>query len=203
MKLNKLEFAVMNNPFRRLIQEKYELKVLRGMTSINSIENALEIGCGNGSGTEIIKKYFSASSITGVDMDEKMIGIAQKRNKDSTISFKVMDASILDFPDNHFDAVFDFAIIHHIPNWKDCLSELKRVLKPGGELILEDLSLNSFINGTGKLWRRISVHPYENMYTPKEFTYFLQEIGFEIIHYKEAHPLKFVKIFFLNAIIKK
>jgi ubiquinone/menaquinone biosynthesis C-methylase UbiE len=55
-----------------------------------------------------------------------------------------MDASKLDFPDNHFDAVFDFGIIHHIPNWKDCIQELKRVLKPNGEVILEELSIDTF-----------------------------------------------------------
>jgi ubiquinone/menaquinone biosynthesis C-methylase UbiE len=55
-----------------------------------------------------------------------------------------MDASKLDFPDGHFDAVFDFGIIHHIPNWKDCIQELKRVLKPNGEVILEELSIDTF-----------------------------------------------------------
>ncbi len=201
MKLNNLEFLAMNNPLRAFIQEKYELQILRTMTSIKNIETALEIGCGNGNGTKLIKKYFSPKNIIGVDLDEKMIGIAQKRNKNATISYKVMDASRLDFPDKQFDVIFDFGIIHHIPNWKDCLKEIKRVLKPDGELILEDLSIYSFTIGIGKLWKILSVHPYEFMYTPKQFTEFMNEIGFKIINYKESNPFKLIRFFSLNASI--
>ena len=199
MKLNKLEFMAMNNPIRAFIQERYELKNLRSMCSVNKLQMVLEIGCGNGNGSQLIKKYFSPKNVIGIDLDEKMIKTALKRNQDTSISFKVMDASKLDFPDEYFDAVFDFGIIHHIPNWKDCINEIKRVLKSKGQLILEDLSIESFTKGIGKLWRVLSDHPYQLMYTPEQFTEFLNEIGFTIGNYKESNPLKLVKFFSLNA----
>jgi ubiquinone/menaquinone biosynthesis C-methylase UbiE len=202
MKLNKLEFLAMNNPIRAFIQEKYELKILYEMTSIKNIQTALEIGCGNGYGTRLITKYFFPKKIIGIDLDEKMIKIATKHNKDSSISFKVMDASNLDFPEKYFDAIFDFGIIHHIPNWKDSLKEVKRVLKPKGEFLVEDLSIDSFSMGIGNLWRKLSDHPYEFMYTPKQFTDFLKEIGFCINNFKEFNPLKIIRFFSLNATIK-
>jgi len=139
-----------------------------------SFQSVLEIGCGNGNGTKLIKKYFAPDNITAVDLDEKMIKIAQKRNKDSTVIFKIMDASNLDLPDNQFDAIFDFGIIHHIPDWRECLKELKRVLKPDGELLIEDLSLDSFTKDIGRLWKLLSDHPYELMYTAKEFKEYLE-----------------------------
>jgi methylase of polypeptide subunit release factors len=71
MKLNKIEFALMNNPIRAFIQEKHEIAVLRKMFSLANIENALEIGCGNGYGTKLIKKYFRPRRIDAVDLDEK------------------------------------------------------------------------------------------------------------------------------------
>lgn len=200
MKLNKIEFLAMNNPIRAFIQEKYELKILRAMTSVKDAQMVLEIGCGNGNGSKLIKKYFSPKNIIGIDLDEKMIKLASKRNLDTSISYRVMDASNLDFPDKHFDVVFDFGIIHHIPNYKDSLKEIERVLKPKGELILEDLSIGSFTKGIGKLWRILSDHPYQSMYTPEQFTGFLNEIGFTIKNYKESNPLKMVKFFSLNAI---
>jgi len=129
-----------------------------------------------------------------------MIKIALKRNPDPSISYRVMDASKLDYPDEYFDAVFDFGIIHHIPNWEDALWEIKRVLKPNGELILEDLSITTFTKGIGRLWRILSDHPYPSMYTPEQFIGFLVEIGFTIENYKESNPLKLVKFFSLNAI---
>ena len=59
MKLKTLEFNSMNNPIRRLIQDKYELKILSQISSIKNIDNALEIGCGSGYGTHLIKSTFS------------------------------------------------------------------------------------------------------------------------------------------------
>ena len=100
MKANKLEFIVMNSRIRAYVQERYELNILLSMTAKKDIQTVLEIGCGNGNGTKLIKKYFSPPNITAIDVDEKMIKIAQKLNKDSNTSFAVMDASNLDFPDN-------------------------------------------------------------------------------------------------------
>ncbi len=202
MRLNKLEFLAMNNPVRGFIQENYELRILRGMTSLENIQTALEIGCGNGTGTRLIRKYFSFQKIIGIDLDERMINIAVKRNRDASVSYRVMDASKLDFPDAFFDAVFDFGIIHHIPNWRDALKEMHRVLKPGGEIILEDLSIDSFSKDIGRLWRVLSDHPYEFMYTPRQFTEFLDEIGFAITNYKESNPLGLIKFFSLDAVIR-
>ncbi len=189
----------MNNPIRRLVQEGYEIRKLRGMSHIKSAGNALEIGCGSGNGSRLIKKYFFPHKIIAIDLDEKMIRLAKKRHSDLA-EFLVMDAAKLDFSDKAFDTVFDFGIIHHIPNWRDCLKELRRVLKPGGELILEDLSIDSFSFGAGRLWRILSDHPYESMYSAREFTDYLKTIGFEILNYGEYNPLKFIRHFSLNAV---
>ena len=202
MKLNKIEFMLMNNPLRAFIQDKYDLKNLRKMSSIKNINKALEIGCGNGNGTRLIKKHFAPRDISAIDLDEKLIRIASKRNKDMSIRYEVMDASELSFPDNHFDAIFDLDIIHHIPNWKDCIQELKRVLKPNGEIIIEELSIETFSIGVGKLWRKILDHPYNDMYTISQFTKYISELGFEIQNYKEFNPFKLLRHFSLNAIIK-
>ena len=199
MKLNKIEFLAMNNPLRACIQEKYEAKILRSMSDIKDIDLALEIGCGNGTGTKIIKKLFSPKRIIAIDLDERMIEIAKRRNRDNSITYLVMDASKLEFPDQHFDAIFDFGIIHHIPNWKNCLQELKRVLKPNGEAFIEELSTESFSKGIGKLWRKILAHPYDHMFSKKQFTDYLSEAGFNIRQYKESNALNMFRVFSLNA----
>ena len=72
-----------------------------------------------------------------MDLDKKMIEIAKKSNNDNSIDFMLMNATQLEFPDNSFYVVFDFGIIHHIPNWRDYIRELKRIIKDNGELILE------------------------------------------------------------------
>jgi ubiquinone/menaquinone biosynthesis C-methylase UbiE len=199
MKVNNLEFLAMNNPVRAFIQEKYEVKILKSMASKTDFQVVLEVGCGNGTGTKLVKKYFSPRLIMGVDLDERMVRIAARRNTDASISYQVVDASRLDFPDRTFDGVFDFGIIHHIPNWQEAVCEIKRVLKPDGELILEDLSIDSFSMDIGNVWRVLSDHPYQAMYTPGQFTGFLKEIGFMIESYKESNPLGLIRFFSLTA----
>ena len=146
MKLNPLEFLLMNNPIRSYFQENYELPILMDMLALNdrNFGSVLEIGCGNGYGATLIKKKLNPLCITAVDIDEKMIQIAKRKVKDDSINFLLMDASRLSFADEKFDAIFNFGIIHHIPEWKECLNELRRVLRYGGKLVMEDLSIESF-----------------------------------------------------------
>ena len=204
MILNKAEFFLMNNPLRAFIQEKYELPILLKMSTNNkSYYSALEIGCGNGNGTRLIRKYYDPKKIVSIDLDEKMIELAQKSNKDNSIDFMVMDAAKLEFPDNSFDVVFDFGIVHHIPNWRDCIRGLKRVLKDDGELILEELSIESFSGFPGILWKRILAHPYEKMFTFIEFEKYLEEIGFVVMDKKHSNPLSLLKHISLIARINK
>jgi ubiquinone/menaquinone biosynthesis C-methylase UbiE len=200
MKLNKIEFLLMNNPIRALVQERHEIRVLRGMTSIGNIDRALEIGCGNGHGTKLIKKYFNPKWVDAVDLDEKMIQIARKKNSDSSIHYDIMDASRLGFPDNTFDAVFDFGVIHHVPNWGDCISEMKRILKPGGETILEELSSDTFGTLSGRLWKTLLDHPYDKMFSTTEFVESLIAAGFALERFRESYPLRLFKHFSLVAI---
>ena len=199
MKLNKIEFALMNNPIRAFIQKKHEIRVLRRMTPITNIGIALEIGCGNGYGTKLIKAYFCPSRIVAIDLDEKMIQLARRKNKDSSIQYHVMDASTLSFTDRTFDAIFDFGIIHHIPNWKDCISEMHRVLKVNGEVILEEISIDTFSTLPGRIWKPLLDHPYNEMFTTAEFLESIAAAGFALQGFAESNPLRLFKYFSLAA----
>jgi ubiquinone/menaquinone biosynthesis C-methylase UbiE len=199
MKLNRFEFLLMNNPVRAFVQERYEVRVLRRMTSIANIDRALEIGCGNGHGAKLIRKYFGPRLIDAIDLDEKMIEIAKRTNGDPSIRFQVMDASRLDFPDNTFDAIFDFGIIHHIPNWRDCIAEMNRVLKAGGEAILVDLTRDTFQALPGRIWKVFLDHPYDKMFSKTEFVEGLVAGGFKVESFHEYYLLRLIKHFSLVA----
>jgi ubiquinone/menaquinone biosynthesis C-methylase UbiE len=195
--MNKLEFWMVNNPIRTFIQDKIEIRRLRKLSSLPKGKIVLEIGCGNGTGARLIKKYFSPKEIFAVDLDRKMIELATRNNVDPSIHFEVGDASKLKHKSNQFDAVVDFGVIHHIPNWKDCLKELKRVLKPGGELILEDLSIETFSGLGGWFIKKTLKHPYEKMYKKEEFIDYLKTLGFDVIKERSHHPV--IKYFVVIA----
>ena len=198
MKLNNFEFLLMNNPVRANIQANYEMPILRRMTSLQNPKHILEIGCGNGYGTTLIKKEFTPERITAIDLDEKMIAKALRRKLEG-VTFKVMDASCLEFPDNEFDAVVNFGIIHHIPNWRRCLDEIKRVLRSGGEILFEDLSTDSFTTWSGLILKAFTDHPYDSMYSQDEFTRYLHQIGFTLREVKEFNWSRLIRFFVVSA----
>jgi ubiquinone/menaquinone biosynthesis C-methylase UbiE len=184
--MNKTEFWLMNNPIRRA-SLRFEARKLRKMSPAKRPSNVLEIGCGEGQGTKNILSYWQPSAIDAIDLDPKMIVRAKKRLTDERVTFQVGDASKLSFAKPHsYDAVFDFGIIHHIPNWQDCLKELHRVLKPGGYLHIEDGSIEAFTRTPfGRFLRRILDHPYDRMYTKAAFDKELARLGFEIVNSDE------------------
>lgn len=200
MILNKIEFLLMNNFVRAFIQDKIEAKKLRRLSSLPKGKNVLEIGCGNGTGTKLIIKYFAPKKIYATDLDKRMIELAIKKNTNPNTHFEIGDASKLKYENNQFDAIFNFGIIHHIPNWKDCLEELKRVLKPGGELIIEDLSIETFNTLTGKILKKLTKHPYNEMYRMEEFIGYLKLLGFHIFKTKVYNPLYLIKYFVVIAV---
>lgn len=98
-------------------------------------ERVLDLGCGNGRLLEILGEkpieYF------GLDTSEKLIEIAKKKYPQDR--FEVGDILKLPYSDNFFNKVFAIRILHHIPSKAfrlRAIEEIKRVLKPGGILIL-------------------------------------------------------------------
>ncbi|MGB7293342.1 MAG: class I SAM-dependent methyltransferase [Thermodesulfobacteriota bacterium] len=199
MILNKIEFSFINSRIRAYIQDKFELKEVRRLSTLPSGKVVLEIGCGNGIGARLIKEYFSPLKIYAIDLDQRMIDMAKRNTSDDSIIFESGDATKLRFTDEQFDAVFDFGVIHHIPNWEDCIRELKRVMKIGGELIAEDFSIETFETASGRILRKLTNHPYELMYTRMELIDCLRRSGFEIMKEKVYHPLHLIKYFTIIA----
>ena len=100
------------------------------------------------------------------------------------------DVANLEFADAAFDLVVDFGILHHVPNWRDALAEVHRVLNPRGEFLFEDLSLETWERGIGIPFKRIADHPYDEMFRKHELVEGLEALGFEVETY-ETSPLSF------------
>lgn len=197
--MNKFEYLLENNPFRGYVREKVEVGRLRAMTDVGSIGHALHIACGNGEATQVILKHFSSARMTGVDRDGSVIADAREKYPDAMFDFSVQDVTSLSFDDCQFDAVFDLADLHNYPNWKGGLAEVNRVLRPGGLFIMEELSLESFTFGAGKLFRALTDHPYDAMLTMEDFRDQALASGFEILRFEERIPFGLLKYFTMVA----
>lgn len=95
-------------------------------------KEVLEIGVGNGSHAQLLAVH--AKSFTGIDLTEYAVKSTAERFKVFGLSGTIirMDAEHLSFPDNSFDLVWSWGVIHHSSDTKKILKEIRRVLKPGG-----------------------------------------------------------------------
>lgn len=79
------------------------------------------------------------SELIGIDFDEKTIETTKEKYGSDMIHFLHMDALDMNFEDQSFDLVCISNTLHHLPDVMKALTEMKRVLKPGGLLIVNEM----------------------------------------------------------------
>jgi len=197
------DYNLLSEDFSRTRQFTWDIEILSQYV-LNG-DMVLDLGCGNGRLLEILKKkkieYF------GLDASQKLIEIARKKYPQNR--FEVGDILKLPYPDNFFDKVLAIRILHHIPSKEfqlQALQEIKRILKPGGLLILtvwnvwgSKHKINLFrvikygflkIIGRSKLdygdafipWWKVKEKTlrYFHFFTKRELRSLVQEAGFEV-----------------------
>jgi SAM-dependent methyltransferase len=100
-------------------------------------KQVLEIGLGEGSESERLIRQGAYWS--GVDLTAESIERVQTRLTLRELPYQELrQGSVLDlpFPDGNFDMVFSHGVLHHVPDIKQAQSEIRRVLRPGGELVV-------------------------------------------------------------------
>lgn len=112
----------------------------------------------------------------GFDLDPRMVARARRRlgRRGSNARLWVGDATTIPVENDTYDAVFDFGIIHHIPQWRFSLREIARVLKPGGRFYAEEV-LGAFIRHP--VVRRLFDHPQADRFDAAEFRKGIEEAG--------------------------
>lgn len=189
MLLNRFETLLVNNPIRDRLLD-WTVRELLKAAGRPRIRNALEIGCGAGAGIESITRCLRAElpdSIDAFDLDPRQVERARSRLHSQSALPKlrlfVGDAERIDAPDASYDAVFEFTIFHHIPDWRRALCEVARVLRPGGFFLFEELS-REFFHDVGPLsWllRRYTDHPWDYMFDWPSFAAGIEEAGLRLV----------------------
>ncbi|GAT06882.1 class I SAM-dependent methyltransferase [Mycolicibacterium novocastrense] len=183
--MNRVETLLVNSAPRRWLQRWYEVPVLLGFGGrLMPGALALEIGCGSGYGSQLVLERFGAASVDAVDLDPAMIRRASRRLARYGDRVRLAQGSATDLrsavyaDDGSYDAVFDFGIVHHVPDWRKAVGEVARVLTPGGRFYFEEVTAHALARPT---YRRLFDHPTEDRFSAEQFLDELAQHGLVVL----------------------
>lgn len=133
---------------KNFIQAKYDFidemmafGNIRPADYVESGAKVLDVGCGFGGTSRYLAKALGPKShVTGITLSPNQVQrgteLAVEQSVASNTHFTVMNALAMDFPDNSFDIVWACESGEHMPDKKAYISEMMRVLKPGGKFVM-------------------------------------------------------------------
>lgn len=173
------------------------------ITSIRNLKiqpksKILDICCGTGDLTQIIRKIQPDTQVIGVDFSPSMLNAARKKNP--RYSFIEGNCTNLPFDDNKFDYVTTSYGLRNIENRKQAIKEVYRVLQPKGKFLILDFAGGEKSFG-GKIFALIVpiivkiaggktdnykylINSIKTYPTPKELTKEFEKAGFKLIKLK-------------------
>ena len=121
--------------------------------SIESLK-ILEIGSGRGGGASFFAKYYKPLSIIGLDYSASAVALSNRLHKNvNNLSFIRGDAENLPFEDESFDVVINVESSHCYGNMQEFVSEVYRVIRPGGYFSWADLRAKEMVLDTNKIFK--------------------------------------------------
>lgn len=161
-------------------------------------EYMVDLCCGTGKSTLACLKKLPEGKILAIDNSNEMLEIAKQKFNEENVKFSLEDAMELNYPNNSFDAIFMAYGIRNMPDINKCLTNLQRMLKPGGVICFHEYSLNenflsrfywkflgyfviipvsSLLSGSSKIYTYL-VKSVLTFPSPKKFLETLKLIGF-------------------------
>lgn len=111
------------------------------------LRNLAEFGCGTGFYTQVLAG--KADSVVATDLSPGMLALAKDQIKAANVTFQAEDCQRTSLPDGAFDTAFISLVIHFTEADKT-LAEMRRILKPGGTLIISNLDPRA-LNGLDRV----------------------------------------------------
>jgi ubiquinone/menaquinone biosynthesis C-methylase UbiE len=159
------------------------------LAQIQPGERVLEVGCGTGDVALLARAAAGpAGAVVGIDPSPEMIARAQQKaaRRRVGIDYRVGVIENLELPSASFDIVLSSLMMHHLPERlkHEGLAEIRRVLKPGGRLLVVDVTPPT--TRQGRLMRTLALHGGART-GAKDLPALLRDSGFTRI---EAGPIR-------------
>ena len=151
------DYDKLNHILSLNIDKGWRKKAVRNLVDTQESLKVLDVACGTGDFTiEIAQKVGKGSEVIGVDISEGMMAVGREKIKKAGVSAELLVADCEDLPysDNTFDRISVGFGVRNFEHLELGLSQMCRVLTPGGKLVILELSVpsNAFIRWCYKLY---------------------------------------------------
>jgi demethylmenaquinone methyltransferase/2-methoxy-6-polyprenyl-1,4-benzoquinol methylase len=151
------DYDKLNHILSLNIDKGWRKKAVREIVDVQSPLTVLDVACGTGDFTiEIAQKAAEGSSVIGIDLSEGMMKIGREKIKATGVSAEMVqgDCEALPYADGTFDRISVGFGVRNFEHLELGLQEMLRVLKPGGKLVILELSVpsNSLVRWFYKLY---------------------------------------------------
>ncbi|MBR3871236.1 MAG: bifunctional demethylmenaquinone methyltransferase/2-methoxy-6-polyprenyl-1,4-benzoquinol methylase UbiE [Paludibacteraceae bacterium] len=151
------DYDKLNHILSLNIDKGWRKKAVRNLVDTQAPLKVLDVACGTADFTiEIAQKVGKGSEVIGVDISERMMAVGREKIKKAGVSAElyVADCEDLPYPDNTFDRISVGFGVRNFEHLELGLSQMCRVLTPGGKLVILELSVpsNAFIRWCYKLY---------------------------------------------------
>lgn len=161
------------------------------VSSIEENDTILDIGCGEGRFVNNLSNEYKNVTLYGLDISEEMIRLARKEKLKNT-NYIIGESEDIPLPDKSVNTIFCLNSFHHFPNPTNSFKEMKRLLKPNGEIIIGDIWVFPFVRELINLYLPFSKSGDVRMYSKKDLKKIIRPLGLELTYYKIVSPFLFV-----------
>jgi SAM-dependent methyltransferase len=151
------------------------LDVRRVADQVARGSRVLDVGCGSGDLAASLAR--AGYAMRGVEVAPDAARVARERHGLDVTTGTLAEAA---FPDGHFDAAVVWHVLEHVPDPPNLLREVWRVVRPGGRLVVQVPSFDSFQARLFRTrWFALDVPRHLHHFTPRSLTRTLERAGFE------------------------